>query len=93
MEESIYETGAEMTPSYDDVDISYPVDSHGSPVEGSSSGGDDDPFKSLGPQNAGEINQPAGKAGATNNFVTKLYQYVFRCFLLSTCNYVIPFEG
>lgn len=64
--------------SYEDVELAYPVDSQGSPVEGSSSGGDDDPFKSLGPQNAGEINQAAGamsKSGATNNFVTKLYQY------------------
>lgn len=98
MEESIYEpdmSGSmnaplDLTPGpYDDIDVGYPIDSQGSPIEGSSSGGEhDEIFNSLGPQvttgNTNDIAQSIGlmnsKPSGSNNFVSKLYQYVLSSF-------------
>ena len=90
-------TGLEETPydlnenpnsaMYDDVDsMSYgPMDTEGSPIEGSNSGGEQDEqmkpmegqvptpnttLHSGAPPSLGVLNKPLG----TNNFVTKLYQ-------------------
>lgn len=90
VEEHLYENGVGAldlnTPaSYDDVDMGYGLDSHGSPVDGSTSSGEhEDQLKPLDshlssstgtmpgmPQGSVNI---LGKANGTNNFVTKLYQ-------------------
>ena len=74
------------TSPYDEVDMSYPgLDAEGSPVDGSTSGGEqDDQLKPLDSQmsssNLSSLNASVnvlGKPLGTNNFVTKLYQYVF----------------
>ncbi|KAI5123208.1 hypothetical protein M0805_003974 [Coniferiporia weirii] len=93
VEENVYESNAgdvsaslELTPaSFEEVDMGYPsLESQGSPVDGSSSGGEhEDPFKALGhhlsaghnadmAQSGGIIGKPSG----TNNFVSKLYQMI-----------------
>lgn len=76
------------TSPYDEVDMSYGgLDAEGSPVDGSTSGGEqDDQLKPLDSQmsasNMSSLNASVnvlGKPLGTNNFVTKLYQYVL-CF-------------
>lgn len=75
------------TSPYDEVDMTYGgLDAEGSPVDGSTSGGEQDdhtkPMEGQVPSNAsatptvpGQVNV-MGKPLGTNNFVTKLYQYV-----------------
>lgn len=75
------------TSPYDEVDMAYGgLDAEGSPVDGSTSGGEQDdhqkPMEGQVPSNAsatptvpGQVNV-MGKPLGTNNFVTKLYQYV-----------------
>lgn len=86
-------------PSYDEMDISYnPMDSNNSPIDGSSSNGEqEDQAKPLDAQTssssqsqsslqAGAPNTISTKPLGTNNFVTKLYQYVSSlvpCFVFS----------
>ncbi|KAI0079430.1 hypothetical protein K474DRAFT_655611 [Panus rudis PR-1116 ss-1] len=75
-----------MDTSYDEVDMSYGpgLDAEGSPVDGSTSGGEqDDQVKPMdhipsasAPSAPGAVNV-MGKPLGTNNFVTKLYQCVF----------------
>ena len=76
------------TSPYDEVDMSYNgLEPDGSPVDGSTSGGEqDDQLKPLdGHLGGGVSNAHAaassmnviGKPMGTNNFVTKLYQCVF----------------
>ncbi|KAH9939093.1 HSF-type DNA-binding-domain-containing protein [Epithele typhae] len=72
---------------YDEVDMSYPMDAEGSPIDGSNSGGEQDDKPMDGqvstsgssihhgsgpPPSLGVLNKPLG----TNNFVTKLYQMI-----------------
>ena len=57
---------------YDDMDISYTNAVSGSPADGgSNSGGEEDPLKPIS-----QSSSLSGKPITTNNFVTKLYQYV-----------------
>ena len=94
VEESMYETTNPSldlnTPaSFDEPEMSYVgLDSQNSPIEGSSSSGEpDDVFvKPADPQVGGIVGLHAGaahvapqKPTGTNNFVTKLYQYVHLC--------------
>lgn len=80
-------TAAPMdTSSYDEVDMNYAgLDAEGSPVDGSTSGGEgDDQLKPLESQlgqgstssSISPLNGIIGKPMGTNNFVTKLYQMI-----------------
>lgn len=86
VEENIYDEARDTIdlPAYDEMDIRYgPND--GSPVDGSGSGsGGEDALGGTGGQIG--MSMPVGMAGSmnilgkpmpTNNFVAKLYQYVF----------------
>lgn len=87
MEETAYDLGeGPNSAMYDEVDMSYgAMDTEGSPIDGSNSGGEDDQMKPMEGQvptggsslhsggaapSLGVLNKPLG----TNNFVTKLYQ-------------------
>ena len=77
LDDSLYETNDLdiHTPNgsaYDEMDISYTGAITGSPADGgSNSGGEEDPLKPL--SQSGSL---SGKPITTNNFVTKLYQWV-----------------
>ncbi|GBE89440.1 predicted protein [Sparassis crispa] len=66
--------------SYEDVDMGYALDPEGSPVDGSTSGGEqDDQLKPLSSTSAPGSTMSLtllGKPLGTNNFVTKLYQMI-----------------
>ncbi|THG96916.1 hypothetical protein EW026_g5005 [Hermanssonia centrifuga] len=71
------------TSPYDEVDMNYgSLDQDGSPVDGSTSGGEqDDQLKPLdhmssGMSHTGSSMNIIGKPLGTNNFVTKLYQMI-----------------
>lgn len=75
------------TSPYEEVDMNYPgMDAEGSPVDGSTSGGEqDDQLKPLdahmgqslsNAHNGSSSMNVIGKPLGTNNFVTKLYQWV-----------------
>ena len=73
------------TSPYDEVEMSYSgMDQESSPVDGSTSGGEqDDQLKPLdgsmgsGTHPGASSMNVIGKPLGTNNFVTKLYQWVF----------------
>ena len=81
------------TSPYDEVDMSYNLEADQSPVDGSTSGGEqDDQLKPLdghmgqgvsNGHNAASSMNIIGKPMGTNNFVTKLYQCVFLLLSLS----------
>jgi hypothetical protein len=77
-----HHSGPMDTSPYDEVDMNYAgMDAEGSPIDGSTSGGEqDDQLKPLeghlgsGMSHAGSSMNVLGKPIGTNNFVTKLYQ-------------------
>lgn len=86
VEETAYDHSMGTSP-YDEVDMSYGgLDAEGSPIDGSTSGGEQDdqlkPMEGQIPTGGGvHAGMPSsmgllGKPLGTNNFVTKLYQWV-----------------